>query len=433
MKFNSIQSFAILFFVSFLFFSCNQSSSEKTFDSGVLATATDDQIEKLIEDFILAEDGDVIEIPAGFFNLKTQLILDNKNNITIKGAGLENTVLSFRDLRAGGEGVKLVGNNITIQDLSVEDAPGDGIKAQHCDGIAFKKVNVTWTNGDKSKNGTYAIYPVQCKNVLIEDCIASHSKDAGIYVGQSENIVVRNCYVFGNVAGIEIENSDNAEVYGNLVKDNSGGVLVFNLPGIPKSDGFNTKIYNNEIIENNHINFATPLSESPNGNTVTMIPPGSGIILLAAKGVEIYNNKILRNKTTGIGIASYQITGFPSEGFDGWSPYTFDIYVHDNEYERPMAIPDLTKELGQLISVYNAHGKGKTQDIIYDGIWDTSISKDINTNPMNVCIQEKEMDKMHFTRFYLMDGKDNIKSYKEYGPFNCSMTIETDVKNVEAL
>jgi parallel beta-helix repeat protein len=433
MKLNSLLNFIFAVFISTFLFSCNQSSSEKTFDSGELVNATDDQVEKLVEDFMLAEDGAVIEVPAGFFNLKTQLILDNKNNITIKGAGMDKTVLSFRELKAGGEGVKLVGNNVTIQDLTVEDAPGDGIKAQHCDGVIFRKVNVTWTNGDKSKNGVYAIYPVQCKNVLIEECIASHSKDAGIYVGQSENIIVRNCYVFGNVAGIEIENSDNAEVYGNLVKDNSGGVLVFNLPGIPKAEGFNTRIYNNEIIENNHINFATPLSESPNGNTVTMIPPGSGIILLAAKGVEIYNNKILRNKTTGIGVASYQITGFPFEGFEGWSPFTYDISIHDNEYERPMAIPDLTKELGQLISVYNAHGKGKTQDIIYDGIWDTSLSKDIKSNPMNVCIQEEGLDKMHFTMFYLMEGQDNIKAYKDYSPFDCTFTVETNVENVSVL
>jgi parallel beta-helix repeat protein len=431
MKTTFNTSFLLAFIAMILFSSCNQSSNEKSFDSSELSIATDEQIEKVIEDFILAEEGSTIEIPAGFYSFKTQLILDNVNNITIKGQGMDKTVLSFRDLRAGGEGVKLVGNNVTIEDLSIEDAPGDGVKAQHCDGITFRKVNVTWTNGDKSKNGTYAIYPVQCKNVLVEECIASHSKDAGIYVGQSENIIVRNCYVFGNVAGIEIENSDNAEVYGNMVKDNSGGILVFNLPGIPKADGRGTRIYDNDVIENNHINFATPLSDEPNGNTVTMIPPGTGIIVLAAKEVEIFNNRILRNKTTGVAIASYQITGFPSEGFEGWSPYTRDVYVHGNEYERPMALPDLTKEMGQLISVYNAHGKGKTQDIIYDGIWDTALSKDIKTNPMNVCFQEEGMDKLHFTLFYLMDGEKNIKSYKDYSPFVCELEIITDLASLK--
>ena len=429
MKKNSNNLFIAI--ISFLFFTaCNSTSNEQTFDSSELKKASLEEIEKVIEDFIEAEEGSVIEIPEGFYDLKTQLILDNINNVTIKGQGIKKTVLSFRNLKGGGEGVKLVGNNITIQDLSVEDAPGDGIKAQHCDGITFRRVNATWTNGDKSKNGTYAIYPVQCKNVMIDDCIASHSKDAGIYVGQSENIIVKNSYAFGNVAGIEIENCTNSEVFNNIAKDNSAGILVFNLPGLPKPDGRLTKIYNNEIIENNHVNFASPLSDTPNGNTVTMVPPGSGVILLGAKDVEVFNNKILRNKTFGIAIANYQITGFPSEGFEGWSPYSYNIYVHDNSYERAMNIPDLTKELGQLVSVYNAHGKGKTQDIIYDGIWDKSLGKDIESNPMKICIQEKDSDKLIFTRFYLMDGQDNIKAYKDLDKFNCQGVIETDLSSV---
>lgn len=204
-------------------------------------------------------------------------------------------------------------------------------------------------------------------NVMIDEVIASHSKDAGIYVGQSENIMVKNSLAFGNVAGIEIENSDNTEVFGNTARNYSGGILIFNLPRLPKSDWGSTRIYDNDVIENNHENFAAPVGEGPNGNTVTMIPPGSGIVLLAAKEVEIFNNRILRNKTFGVAIASYQITGFPDEA-PNWSPYTSDIYLHDNQYDHSKEFPDLTRELGQLVSIYNAHGKAKNQDIIYDGI-----------------------------------------------------------------
>ncbi|OOG75273.1 parallel beta-helix domain-containing protein [Algoriphagus sp. A40] len=415
-------------------FSCGTSTTEQTFDSSKLTRIGQEEVEKVIEAFIMAEDSSTIEIPAGFYELNTQLILDNKTAIKIKGAGMDQTVLSFRNLKSGGEGVKIVGKNITVEDLSIEDAPGDGIKAQHTDGITFRRINVTWTNGDKSKNGTYAIYPVQCKNVMIDECIASHSKDAGIYVGQSENIVVKNSLAFGNVAGIEIENSDNAEVYGNTARDNSGGILVFNLPGLPKSDGKGTKIYDNDIIDNNHENFATPLGEGPNGNTVTMIPPGSGIVLLAAKEVEIYNNRIFRNKTSGVAIASYQITGFPAEA-PNWSPYTVGVYVHDNTYERnKLSTPDLSRELGQLVSVHNAYGPGKTQDIIYDGIWDKEISEKIDSNPMRICIQEQGIEDLHFTRFYLMDGEENIESFKDYQLFqNCKVAVTTDITSLAGL
>jgi hypothetical protein len=77
--------------------------------------------------------------------------------------------------------------------------------------------------------------------------------------------------------------------------------------------------------------------------------------------------------------------------------------------------------------VYNAHGKGKTQDIIYDGFWDKSLSQDINTNPMNVCIQEENMAKLHFTLFDLWEGEDNIKSSKDYSPFECQGEVYTNV------
>ena len=415
-SFEMIRSL-LLFSFGLLLISCGTQSTEQTYDSSTLRRASAAEVEALVEAFILAEDSSVINIPAGFYELKTQLILDNKTSIQIKGAGMDQTVLSFRELKSGGEGVKIVGKDILIEELSIEDAPGDGIKAQHTDGITFRKINVTWTHGDKSKNGTYAIYPVQCKNVVIDSCIASHSKDAGIYVGQSEDIVVKNSLAFGNVAGIEIENCDRAEVYGNTARDNAGGILVFNLPGLPKSDGRQTRIYDNDIIDNNHENFAVPIGDGPNGNTVTMIPPGSGIVLLAAKEVEIFNNRILRNKTYGLAISSYQVTGFPAEA-PNWSPYTTDIYVHDNQYERStFSLPDLSRELGQLVSLYNAHGWLKTQDIIYDGIWDESLSKTIDSNPMRICIKEPKMASLRFTRFYLMEGEENIDSFSDYSPF----------------
>lgn len=427
-----MKNFFLVLFLSAII-GCSSSTNEMTYDSSQLARMSVEEVEKVVEDFILVEDSATIEIPAGYYELSTQLILDNKSHVTIKGAGMDQTVLSFKNLKSGGEGVKIVGNSITIQDLTIEDAPGDGIKSQHSDGITFRRINVTWTNGDKSKNGTYAIYPVQCKNVLIDECIASHSRDAGIYVGQSENIVVKNSLAFGNVAGIEIENCDNAEVYGNVARNNSGGILVFNLPGLPKSDGSRTRIFDNDIIDNNHENFATALSEEPNGNTVTMIPPGSGIVLLAAKEVEIFNNRIQRNKTFGVAIANYQITGFPSEA-PNWSPFSSDIYVHDNEYDNSEGFPDLTKEMGQLVSIYNAHGTAKTQDIIYDGFWDKTISETIESNPMRICISEKGIENLRFTRFYLMDGKDNIEAFADYQLFeNCKVDVQTDTKTVTGM
>ena len=50
-------------------------------------------------------------------------------------------------------------------------------------------------------------YPVASEDVLIDGCVAIGASDAGIYVGQSQNIIVKNSRAEFNVAGIEIENS----------------------------------------------------------------------------------------------------------------------------------------------------------------------------------------------------------------------------------
>ena len=51
---------------------------------------------KLQTKLILAEDGDVINIEAGTFALTKSLSLDGKKNITIRGKGIDKTVLNFK-------------------------------------------------------------------------------------------------------------------------------------------------------------------------------------------------------------------------------------------------------------------------------------------------------------------------------------------------
>jgi parallel beta-helix repeat protein len=371
--------------------------SESKLDLKAVKRATAEEVDALVAKFIEAKSGDVIDIPAGFYELNTQLILDSLDKVSIKGAGMYETVLSFKNLKTGGEGLKIAGSHVLLEGFTVLDAPGDNIKTQHCDGLTFRKINATWTSPDLSKSGTYGIYPVQSKNVLIEDCEVSHSRDAGIYVGQSENIIVRRNYVFENVAGIEIENSDNAEVYDNKAINNTSGILVFNLPGLPKPSGSNTRVFKNMIKENNHDNFALGLP-SENGNPITMIPPGSGVIIMAGNNVEVFENQIINHKTAGVAVLNYQITELKVPNHPGWSPYSTNVYFHDNTYKRSLAIPDMSKDFGKLITLKCK----KPQDAIYDGIIDETKGNDATKNPMKICFKEKVED-FRFSRFVIPD------------------------------
>ncbi len=153
------------------------------------------------------------------------------------------------------------------------------------------------------------------------------ASDAGIYVGQSNNIIVRDNRAEGNVAGIEIENSNNADVYGNTATGNTGGILVFNMPNLPVP-GSKTRVYKNTVVANNHANFGAK------GSAVSSVPPGSGVIVNSNDEVEIFDNDVKDNKTANVIISSYYSTGFDtSRGIAAaYDPFPENIYVTGNRF-----------------------------------------------------------------------------------------------------
>ena len=171
---------------------------------------------QLQEEFINAKEGDVIELPEGTFTLNRSLVLDKVKNITIRGKGKDKTILSFKGQKDGAEGLRITADGIVMEDFAILDPKGDCIKVQDATNVTFRRLRVGWLAVHDPKNGSYGTYPVGCTNVLIEECEVFGSSDAGIYVGQSKNIIVRKNHVHDNVAGIEIENSSDAEVTENL-------------------------------------------------------------------------------------------------------------------------------------------------------------------------------------------------------------------------
>ncbi|MBL7740737.1 MAG: right-handed parallel beta-helix repeat-containing protein, partial [Chitinophagaceae bacterium] len=155
---------------------------------------------------ITVADGGLIELPEGNFMFTKSLAMDGKSNITIKGKGADKTILSFKNQTEGAQGLLITnGRNITLEDFSIEDAKGDNLKVSEVKGITLRRIHSVWADGPKTENGAYALYPVLCKNVLIEECVAMGSSDAGIYVGQSDSVIIRKSKAYWNVAGIESE------------------------------------------------------------------------------------------------------------------------------------------------------------------------------------------------------------------------------------
>ena len=113
--------------------------------------------------FILAESGDVIELPEGIFQLTNTLSLEGKKKVTIRGKGMNKTILSFKNQTDGAEGIRVSdGTEILLEGFTVQDAKGDGIKTMHVKGITFHDVKTEWTGTPGPSNGGYGLYPVQC-------------------------------------------------------------------------------------------------------------------------------------------------------------------------------------------------------------------------------------------------------------------------------
>lgn len=393
MKFTQIAS---LLLISAAFACQNQPAAPAEIDTALY--------NDLQTQLINAKPGDVIKIPAGTHYFDRPLLLDGVSRVTIQGAGKDKTILSFLAQKAGAEGLKITADSVAILDLTVTDTKGDAIRVQDAKNVTMRNVKATWSNGAKASNGGYGLYPVGCDGVLIDQCEAAFASDAGIYVGQSRNVVVQNSYAHENVAGIEIENCTNAEVKYCRAEKNTGGILVFDLPGLPAGNGKTCKIHHNKIINNNHRNFA------PEGNIVATVAPGTGLIFLAAKDVEAYDNEVMGHKTMGAAIASYHIVQLKWDD-KNYDPFTYDIKLYNNRFERKKALPDLSKDFGKMVNVYF---KGKPQDILYDGILDDKRTP--GSNPMNICIDQPQEG----LRFANIDAANDFKNINtDLKPYRC--------------
>jgi parallel beta-helix repeat protein len=311
--------------------------------------------EEIQEALILAEPGDIIRLTAGTFNLEDPLSLE-VDNVRIEGEGMNQTILNFKNQQSGAQGLSVTADNVTLQDFSIQDAKGDAIKVKGVTNIKFLRVKTEWTNGPSSENGAYGLYPVESRNVLIDGCIAIGASDAGIYVGQSQNIIVRNSRAEFNVAGIEIENSYFADVYNNVATNNTGGILIFDLPSLPQQGGHHVRVFNNQAVGNNTDNFA------PEGNIVGEVPRGTGIIIQANSNVEIFDNIIGDNDTVNIAVVTYGSDTDDEEYY----PHPKSIQIHGNKFGPTGYNPDTSK--GELAQILFELSGGNMPDIFWDGL-----------------------------------------------------------------
>lgn len=427
MKKTVIKSFLLLLGFTVLVSSCNSKKTEEETYKTQLSFSPGEEA-KIAEAFLTIKDSTSILLKAGVYHFEN-LSMALLNHIAIKGEGKDKTILDFSTQKQGGEGIRVTDvKGFTIEGMTIRDSKGDLIKINKSRDIIIRELNATWKTAD-STSGGYAIYPVLCRKILIENCYAEGSSDAGIYVGQSDSIVIKNCKAAKNVAGCEIENSTNAEVYDNEFYNNTAGFLIFDLPGLSKRGG-NVKAYNNKFHDNNFKNFAKAGSFGTAWG-VGNAAPGSGVIILAASNIELYNNQITNNNSSAITIASgFAVDEKAADKInENYFPISKNVKIHDNTLTMGTAFPQpvYVHHIGQLLvaieqklGAQDSSRKNKRIPLImYDGISTNILTKGTTANPDGICIKQKEENLFVNADFLNMRTPDKWLPSTDVSPFTC--------------
>ena len=277
-----------------------------------------------------AQAGDTVIVPYGEYHQKVVIDLNDFTLIGEPNSAGDLPILHGDGTRA--DGVIASGNNFEMAFFDVRHYTSNGVLVEGVHDVHLHDLYVEDT-------GTYGIYPTRSTDVLVERVTAVGMHDAGIYAGKCSNVIVRNNIAYENVLGIEVENTVTAEIYNNHVYNNATGILIDLLPNLPSKVSLDTKVYDNIVEDNNHVNFAPPEI------TAAIAPSGAGIAILAADGVEVYNNTIRNNKTAGVGVFNLFIAYEADEIDVGPTPE--NNWIHDNLIENNGSDPDgLVKDMG---------------------------------------------------------------------------------------
>ena len=273
-----------------------------------------------------AQPGDTVRVMPGLYQ---QAVLVGTDSLTLEGVveGDRRAVLDGEGARANA--ILAVADYFTVSGFHLKTFTSNGATVQGATGVIFRDL-VTEDTGE------YGVFPILSTNILVEHSVTSGVNDTGIYIGQSRDIVVRENEAFGNVSGIEIENSVNALVENNYVHDNTAGLLVFILPGKTATEGARTRVVNNRIENNNLPNFARPEM------IVSLVPPGSGLLILSADETEVTGNTFTGNQSFAVGLAAITdfASFFPEDVVWDIPVQPENNWIHDNVYTNNGYAPD---------------------------------------------------------------------------------------------
>ena len=273
-----------------------------------------------------AQPGTVIRVMPGTYH---ETVYIDKDDIRIIGVieGGKRAVLDGQ--KKLNDAILYSGNNFVVENLEIRAYKGNGVMGQAGNNFEIRNNVIT-------DSGVYGIFPQLGQNGIVERNVVSGIADAAIYIGMSDNIHVAHNEVFDSVAGIEVENCRHVIVEHNYVHNNTGGLLAFVTPGLPIKTTDDVIFRGNFVVGNNHVNFGAP------GSTVSGIPAGTGMLVMAADDVVIEGNIVSDHKTAGLIITDHahaqNITADPESEPNSDRVKILDNVMLKNGYD---TIPDV--------------------------------------------------------------------------------------------
>ncbi len=214
-------------------------------------------------------------------------------------------------------GVTVTIGPFALSNFTVRDFGENGVLLTGVNGFLLHRVATV-------NDGEYGLFPVSSAAGLIVGCSASGHTDTGIYVGQSRGVVVLGSSASANVNGIEIENSSQMAVLDNDTGNNTLGILVDLLPGLPVTSAAGVVVRGNRVHDNNMPN------TSP-GGLAALVPTGSGVIVLGTDQVEVGDNTVTGNETVGIAVVSSEVLAALGVPVTGIEPNPDGVHVVGND------------------------------------------------------------------------------------------------------
>lgn len=265
--------------------------------------------------------GDVIRIEPGTYRETLTVDKAGLRIVGLGGDGKPGVVIQNPGGADDGIDVGQNGDGFALENVTVRDFVDNGVVLNGVDKFLLSRVTTI-------SNGEYGLFPVFSSHGLIDRCTTTGHSDAGIYVGQSSDIEVRRSKAYGNVLGIEIENSTRVGVLDNESYDNVVGVMVVLLPGLVVKTSDGVQVRGNRVHDNNRPNFGTP------GELESFVPTGSGILVVGADRAVIDDNVVTGNQFVGVGLGSSLIlaalAGLPPSAFDDIEPNPDGVRITNN-------------------------------------------------------------------------------------------------------